>query len=193
MGADASLMAAEAVEIAVATPKRLLVVGAPRSGTLFFANFLQTLGMRVNHERMGQDGVVNASWLPMRAEGDNFIGSQGRQDYTFERILHLVRHPLPCIESMSRELPKVWWDWQEQYSELAISDPKDLERVAALWIFWTDGCQHLCDAHIRLEDVAHLGERVNKGRNDPSQITLDDLGSCAGTVELRMGTYGYRA
>lgn len=174
-------------------PKRLLVVGCPRSGTQFFCNLLQIFGMRVNHERMGEDGMVNAAWLAESQVNDKLIRIKGRQHYEFGRILHLIRHPVPCIESMSRELPETWWTWQEAHSNLHIDDPRDLEMMAAFWIFWTDGCQHLCDKHIRLEDVAHIGDRTNKGRHPAKPITLNNLGSCAGEVEKRMETYGYKS
>jgi hypothetical protein len=93
-------------------PKRLLVVGSPRSGTMYFTQFLRRFGMRVSHERMGEDGTVNAGWLAPKLEEDPLIVGRGRQHYEFEKIIHLVRNPLACIDSLSREMHDVFWRWQ---------------------------------------------------------------------------------
>jgi len=173
-------------------PKRLLVVGSPRSGTHFFAKLLQNFGMRVKHERMGEDGTVNSAWLAMKQKNDTLLHVEGRQHYTFDKILHIVRHPLPTIESLSRELSPVFWEWQYAHSKIAIDDPHDLERVSAFWVFWTDGCQHLCDTHIRLEDIAHLGDVVGKGKQLSRRIEPLELGCMQEEVEKRCEIYGYK-
>jgi hypothetical protein len=172
--------------------KRLLVIGAPRSGTHFIAAFLQEFGMRVKHERMGEDGTVNFAWLAMRVRNDPIVKVTGRQNYDFDQMMHIVRHPLMCIPSISANLPRHFWDWQEIHSDLHIPDEDDLEMVAAFWIFWTDGCQHLCDKTLRLEDLAHMGKPEGLGvQRNKDPITLDDCGAMAEEVEKRMKLYGY--
>jgi hypothetical protein len=172
--------------------KRLLVVGAPRSGTHFIADVLQGFGMRVKHERMGEDGTVNCAWLAMRQEGDEIITVTGRQNYDFDKIVQLVRHPLECIPSMSKNLTPMFWKWQAAHSDLHIPDPTDLEMVAAFWIFWTDGCLHLADKTIRLEDISNLGKPVgeNIGRVK-GPIKIEDCGGAAEGVMKRMEVYNY--
>jgi hypothetical protein len=172
-------------------PKRLLVIGTPRSGTHFFTKLMQGFGMRVQHERMGEDGTVNCAWLAMRMPNDPVIKVTGRQNYDFDRIIHLIRHPLPTIASMSHALHGVFWEWQEIHSNLHIHDTTDLEKLAAFWLFWTDGCKHLCDTAIRLEDIAHLGPPVAESKIK-KQITLTDLGCMGGEVSNRMADYGYK-
>lgn len=172
-------------------PKRLLVVGSPRSGTRFITNFLNQFGLQVRHERMGEDGTVNGAWLAMRMKDDTLIKVAGRQHYEFDQIIHLVRHPLAVIRSLSLEMSEVWWKWQSVHSKIEIPDPSDLELIAAFWVFWTDGCQHLCDTHIRLEDISHLGDRTGKGVQPEGRLTPDDLGCMALTVAERCKTYGY--
>lgn len=175
-------------------PKRLLVVGAPRSGTHFIAEFLQGFGMRVAHERMGEDGTVNSSWLAMRAVNDPVIKVIGRQNYDFEKMLHLVRHPFQCIPSMSLHVTAHFWDWQERHSRLKVDDPEDLEKIAAFWVFWTDGCTHLCGQNVlRLEDIASLGKPAGVGKTRREPIKLDDCGAMAEEVAKRMDVYGYKS
>jgi len=172
-------------------PKRLLVIGSPRSGTRFITNLLNEFGLRVRHERMGEDGTVNGAWLAMRMKDDPLIQVTGRQHYEFDKIVHLVRHPLATIQSLSNEMSRVWWDWQKIHSRLTIDDPSDLEQIAAFWVFWTDGCQHLCDTHIRLEDICHLGRQTGQGVKPRHKISYDDFGVMKQTVLDRMKIYGY--
>jgi hypothetical protein len=172
--------------------KRLLAIGSPRSGTRFLTNLLNKFGLRVRHERMGEDGTVNPAWLAMRMKNDPLIQCTGRQHYEFDQIVHIVRHPLAVIRSLSLEMSEVWWKWQEVHSHLEVSDPSDLEKTAAFWVFWTDGCQHLCDTHIRLEDISHLGDPTGKGVKPEGRIVGSDLGAMEETVAQRCETYGYK-
>ncbi len=153
---------------------------------------LNRFGMRVKHERMGEDGTVNWAWLAMRSKDDPVLLVDGRQHYTFDRIIHLVRHPLVTIESLSRELNPVFWDWQERHSKIAVPDRSDIEKVAAFWVFWTDGCQHLCDQQLRLEDIAHLGEVEGKGKGDKRRLHPEELGCMEEEVTKRAELYGYK-
>jgi hypothetical protein len=89
-------------------------------------------------------------------------------------------------------MSQVWWSWQEFHSKLKIDTTSDYERFAAFWVFWTDGCQHLCDKTIRLEDIAHLGDQAGKGIHKREEIRLKDLGAMAVTVADRMDLYGYQ-
>ena len=174
-------------------PKRLLVIGCPRSGTQFITGLLNNFGMRVAHERMAEDGTVNCAWLATKMRGDTLIKTKGRQHYDFDQIVHIVRHPLKCIDSMSRELPPSWWDWQEQHSKLHV-DPRNIEEVAAFWVFWADGCQHLCDQHIRLEDIQHLmpPRNVAKDKSKVMQLGFDDLGVMKDEVLKRCEIFKYK-
>jgi hypothetical protein len=70
---------------------KIIIAGAPRSGTLYISAVLRQLGLDIQHEVMGADGMV--SWFALL----------GRY---FPRIppdaiwLHQVRHPLHCISSL---------------------------------------------------------------------------------------------
>ena len=172
-------------------PKRLLVVGSPRSGTQFISSLLNRFGLRVRHERMGEDGTVNAAWLAMRQEDDSLIQVTGRQHYEFEQIVHLIRHPIATITSLAAEIHPVFWDWQLRHSLVEV-DPADLDSVAQFWVFWTDGCQKLCDSHVRLEDIAHLGQRRNEGMQTRLEVKTADFSNEIETLlRNRCERYGY--
>jgi hypothetical protein len=170
--------------------KRLLVIGSPRSGTGYFTRVLNAWGMRVCHERMGEDGIVNCTWLMRRFDDDPLMIGKGRQHYQFEKIIHLVRNPLKCIDSLNRDLSRQFWDWQILHSGIEVV-PGCMETYAAFWLYWTDGCERGSDERVRLEDIQHLGQRRNQGMSQPRDLKLEHLGSMADEVEHRMMMYGY--
>jgi hypothetical protein len=173
-------------------PKRLLVIGSPRSGTHFMTALLNIFGMRVRHERMGEDGTVNSAWLAMKKINDSLINPVGRQHYEFDQIIHLVRNPLDTIGSLASEMSQAFWEWQEEHSNIAIyaENPK-IDRIAAFWVFWTDGCQHLCDSTIKLESIQHLGPVQGKAVHKRAEVKIADLGDQGKMVMDRMELYGY--
>ncbi len=86
--------------------KRLLITGCGRSGTLYTAKLWQSLGLDIRHERpvppngiMGADGM--ASWF-MAADHPNPPSGPSILDYTFDVVIHQVRHPLKVIASMAQ-------------------------------------------------------------------------------------------
>lgn len=173
-------------------PKRLLVVGSPRSGTQFATIFLNKLGLRVRHERMGADGTVNAAWLANRLVDDSLLRVHGRQHFEFDKIVHLVRHPYPTISSLTCEMHSAFWRWQFRHTGIEI-DTEDISTVAEFWLFWTDGCTKLADSTIRMEDIAHLGEPANQGHRPRFQVAREDFtGELQATLDARLAQYGYK-
>jgi hypothetical protein len=174
-------------------PKRLLVIGSPRSGTQFITGLLNRFGLRVRHERMGEDGTVNCAWLVYRIKNDPLIQISGRQHYEFDQIVHIVRHPFAVIASLSAEMYGVFWDWQYRHSNIRVN-PKLLSTVANFWMFWSDGCQKLSDSMVRLEDIAHLGERKNAGIHEHMKLSLDSFEDeeIREALERRCKRYGYK-
>ena len=86
--------------------KRLLITGCGRSGTLYSAKIWQSLGLDIRHERpvppngiMGADGA--ASWF-MAADDSRPPSGPSILDYTFDVVIHQVRHPLKVIASMAQ-------------------------------------------------------------------------------------------
>lgn len=66
----------------------LYVTGNPRSGTKSTSQMLRSYGWECPHEKRGRDGTVSCYWW--------IDGEQTEKD----TVVHLVRHPLPCIASM---------------------------------------------------------------------------------------------
>ena len=78
--------------------RRVLMMGAPRSGTLHAAKMLQGFGLDVGHERFRSDGGV----------GYNLIDEYGELD-RFGLVVHLVRNPRRCIASIAENFGRFSW------------------------------------------------------------------------------------
>lgn len=100
--------------------KRLLVLGSGRSGTMFTAKAMQTVGINVLHEKVGEHGTVShyfvtdSDWYPMapwqEKQLKKHVGER-RSDFEFERTLHIVRDPRKSIPSMTKIFGSVTWQF----------------------------------------------------------------------------------
>lgn len=144
--------------------KKVLVIGSPKSGTTYMAWLLRELGLRVEHERMGEDGTVNAAWLVAKIENDPlFKEEKGRQHFMFDRVIHLVRHPLATIASLRAMPPWPFLRWQYIWTGIMFKEPEipPAWMLAKLWIWWTDRCESTADTTIRLCDIMDIGPPKN--------------------------------
>lgn len=119
--------------------KKLLVIGCPRSGTLFTARFLCGLGLRVAHERPAPDGSVG--WLYTMQPPEAFE--------RFEQVWQVTRHPLKAIAShalFNRTLWRVIRHWVALPHE-------DLARRMAFWVQWNRAAEARGEWRFRVEDL----------------------------------------
>lgn len=113
--------------------KFLLVTGCGRSGTTYMTEFLQKSGLRVFHERMGEDGCVSwmtgadADWAPVGPLAKNF---------EFKHIFHQVRHPLKVIQSYYNSKPGVTWEWICSVIPEITMEDSVITRCAKYWYYW---------------------------------------------------------
>lgn len=176
--------------------KRLLVVGSPRSGTRFFAGWLQGLGMRVKHESMGQDGTVDSTFTVPRTTADPDSWSKaGLYQYRFDKVIHLVRSPLRVIESVARELPPWWWRWQEIHTGIAVAgDHPTFDEAARWWLWWTAQADRLAGSRLRVDALFRDGLATNVGRSPRKlpELWRDVLApDTEKALLVRMQQYGY--
>jgi len=137
--------------------RKLLVTGAPRSGTRAIAYALTSAGFPVGHERGGPRGISSCFF----AAHDWYYPGVHRAPlsrYRFEQVWHQTRHPLRTISSMADEMPITWWHWQQPHSRV----PGDLEpigiRCALFWARWSSliEANHPKAWRYRIEDVEEL-------------------------------------
>lgn len=78
--------------------KKILVVGHPRTGTGYTAKLLQSWGLDVQHEKMGEDGTSDWSL----ASGDKSLWQDVNfKDYEWDTIIYCVRDPKESIASVA--------------------------------------------------------------------------------------------
>lgn len=100
--------------------KKLLVLGSGRSGTMFTAKALTTVGINVLHEKVGEHGTVShyfvtdSEWYPMapwqERAGKKHVGER-RSDFDFEHVVHIIRDPRKSIPSMTKIFGSVTWQF----------------------------------------------------------------------------------
>lgn len=89
--------------------REILITGTGRCGTEFISRLFQNNGYDIPHERVGKDGtsshwfITDAEWYPVLNFTDGMkahIG-QRKSDFIFKKTIHLLRHPLPTIKSIT--------------------------------------------------------------------------------------------
>lgn len=80
--------------------KKILVIGHPRTGTGYTAKLLQSWGLDVQHEKMGEDGT--SAWPLAATEEENpiFLDFNFKQ-YDWEIIIYCVRDPKNSLPSIA--------------------------------------------------------------------------------------------
>ena len=92
------------------TQKNLLITGCGRSGTKHVANFLRKAKFQVRHEQMGEGGTVSGPFVGYGTDAGDIpfnkfqeFGHKGGEcanQFEFEHVWHVVRHPLKVIGSL---------------------------------------------------------------------------------------------
>jgi hypothetical protein len=128
--------------------KRVLVTGAGRSGTKYICFVLKRLGLDVQHERMGHDGI--ASWC-MAVDTARSPWGVPRSAYDFAHVLHQVRHPLATISSCTTFKDESWRFICEQVE--CSADDSVLLRAAKYWLLWNERAEEGATWRLRVEDL----------------------------------------
>lgn len=176
-----------------------IITGCPRSGTLYTAKVLQTLGYDVKHERKSEVGTVDWTY-PVKAE-----------KYPHpEVVLHQVREPLATIASM-QTLQRDSWNCISKNSRVVSGWPL-LRRCAKVWLYWNLKTESLASWSYRIEDlpnvwaewcerlgvqgeygqVAHLPHTIHAREHGP--VTWADVEKAtplAGEIKDLARRYGY--
>lgn len=127
---------------------KFLVTGTGRCGTQFVSQYLQKKGLDVRHESMGQDGV--AAWeltirRPLYVKAPDGLPM-------FDRVLHLVRHPLKVIASLQSFKPRSW-KYICRNSPCMQKDPL-LLRCMKHYHYWNLMGESLANRTMRVEDFS---------------------------------------
>lgn len=123
--------------------KKLLVLGTGRCGTMFTAHAMRVAGVKLLHEKVGEDGTVShyfvtdSDWYPMapwqKKEQKKHVGER-RDDFVFNNIFHIVRNPLRVIPSMTKIFGSVTWCFYEENGLIPTGIKDPILRAMHLWL-----------------------------------------------------------
>lgn len=150
--------------MALTKKRKLLIVACARSGTTFMQKAFQKCGFDFGHEYVGADGCVS-HWFPVEANSypafhklKAHVGEhETRSDYTFQHVLHQVRHPLGVISSNVHTMTKDHRMWLRDFG-LVIPERAPKEFFAMnYWLHWNVICEEHARQHggrtYRIEDI----------------------------------------
>lgn len=152
----------------------LLVTSIGASGTLATWHKLEGAGLKLSGENgRAQDG--NVAWTA-RCAGDAAAEAYMRKGervtgweffpYRFEKVVHLVRHPIKAMssymhfsENMEADLNRKVWTYIEHFTEPKVAWRDDsgawdhpVKRIAKHWITWNKMVAQVADSRVRVED-----------------------------------------
>ena len=110
------------------TPKRkhkLLIIGAPRSGTVYLQACFAALGLELAHESIGRDGGIGYN-LAHKNDRENHGAAHL---YDFEWVCHVLRHPCHVIPSIDANLGHDFQHYDSRYGG-----------TANWWCYWNQVC-----------------------------------------------------
>lgn len=176
--------------------KLVHIMACPRSGTQYITKVLNVAGLKVAHEKIGEDGCVNF-----------FYYRQIRPKI----VMHQTRNPLEVIPSLTT----IQDEWHRGFSLSAGLKPEDLrtiEGAAFLWVDWVERIERCVpDFTYKIEDVEtqwqNICDLLNiKRKTFPLEVqrtirnkhkwqtgaSWGDLGAAKNAVAEKAIKYGYK-
>lgn len=166
--------------------RKLLALACFRSGTRFVWKALRQAGVKVGHEHVTRDGLVDGFfavedvWYPGKHWNDDLgyedESLQRRSHYTFDQVWHFVRDPRRVVPSLaSVQFTPLIWAWLERHTGISCGlYPKEL-RAMKMWVAWNELIEknENIDMFFRVEDIDQRWEEMGSrlGLN-PAPITL---------------------
>ena len=159
-----------------------IVVACPRSGTKYVSQL-----WNLHHEKdLGEevddlDGFC--SWtLASTTESDerlliepylisNFKEVVAR--YPNHEIIHQVRNPLDCIQSMTTIVQRYIWEFIQRNSEVVLTN-SIINNCMQFWYYWNLQCEELTDKIQRLEDLP-VDKKLDMNKRNHIILKWEDL------------------
>jgi hypothetical protein len=161
-------------------PKRVLITGCGRSGTKYITFVLRRLGLDVGHERMGDDGI--ASWC-MAVNAESVAWGVSASRYSFEHVLHQVRHPLDAIASIAT-FKEPSWRFICAHAPIVADEPV-LLRSAKYWYHWNLEAEKIAHWRYAVEQLPeHFEEFCERLQLQPKREALERVSHDVNTRKL---------
>lgn len=163
--------------------RRILILGHPRSGTLYTTVVLRTLGLQVEHERQGKEGSVT---------GQFWYGDWKLENYDI--ILHQVRNPLKVIASCTKmriRNPKVITHLAEiSGTKMTQQQAKNkVLRYMVTWLGFVKWVDSICAWRYRVEDMPNVFPKICEEFGLSTDTPLPAIPDNVNHLEHRTLTY----
>lgn len=149
---------------------KLLVVATGRSGTHHFASVAQSLGLKIGHEELGENGI--SSWC-LVAETQSAPYGPGRLELNLDEFVigHQLRNPVKAIPSLvtinntswgfitedaKGRVPRSWWS----------SAPIQVKAMWH-WLDWNRRADQMADIHWTLDQADQVGPKLARALSQP--------------------------
>jgi hypothetical protein len=114
--------------------KLILGVGHPRTGTGYTAKLLQSWGLDVGHEKMGEHGTVD--WSLAAGEKSLWSGGGDFREWDWQHIIYCVRDPRESIASIAyTENTEISFEFRKKF-ERRIGDKSKIVSAIASILKW---------------------------------------------------------
>jgi hypothetical protein len=170
-----------------------LVTGCGRSGTKYAA-----LYFGLGHEYMSDAGIASWYLAPAKPVLPPWHGQVPDEDW--DEVIHIVRHPLDCISSLST-LASGSWSWMQDYIDIG-PDMPPLVKAMQYWLQWNDMAEarvEMAPAGIKALHIESLWSRTLRTDINTRNHDMVDWGDLLGADEdlyrqvmQRAFLYGYR-
>ena len=122
---------------------KLLIVGTPRSGTLYTSSLLLCAGYDVQHEQWGEEGIV--AWTGLFSDG---IWGEYKPDCA---IIHQIRDPIDTINSLKTIAPISYQYMHTKNSDIGVRS--SLLSCIRAYAIWNKLCRDEALWSFRVEDL----------------------------------------
>lgn len=132
----------------------ILITGCARSGTKYIAQLLQNLGLDIQHEKMGRDGISSWWFAPK---------SHLRSKFSFDKVFHQVRHPLHQIKSCYQlgDRSGVMWRFIRDHAPISSKESKLLQ-CAKYYYYWNTNIEKEAEFIFKIEEIDKVFKKLCK-------------------------------
>lgn len=139
---------------------KLFFVGCGRCGTTYISAYCRSAGLNIPHEGSNAGSVPLRNFNKMRY-GDS-CGHLAAAPHLLvgHRVVHVVRHPLKCVASLTTCGEKSFAWGREQYKHLPDFDVvaqfwvgEKVARAATHYVFWNRLCEAVAATRFKIEEA----------------------------------------